>query len=300
MPKYFKQNSRYFKQLGEEGDFYTGIEIDASKNIIFCQARELKQLIEIAWGPSSEELFLEELIKISNQLKGLQIDENGRITTDGEILKLPLYFASPNYSQKYMVTAITGVENGQFVCKGTKVQQYRIGTFIRENQTFFLPVDAYKITEEDYKHDCEVVQYYINKEKMEDNQWDFTSTNEFKEKRFASVEPGYYENMVLTTEQHINELKMEMANAITYGYIDLTKRYGVLTPNGYILDVSATKFLFSNGPCYLQEISSCLGTVYITSKRGKELSKCRLEHCPNDAVDRAKLLDMLVYYFEHL
>lgn len=128
-------------------------------------------------------------------------------------------------------------------------------------------------------------------------------TNEFKEKRFASVEPGYYENMVLTTEQHIDELKVEIANAVTYGYIDLTKRYGVLTPNGYVLDVSATKFLFSSDlyvPCYLQEISSCLGTVYITYKRGEEISKCRLENCPNDAVDRARLLDMLVYYFEHL
>lgn len=138
---------------------------------------------------------------------------------------------------------------------------------------------------------------------MEDNKWNFTSLNEFKEKQFASIEPGYYENMVLTTEQHIDELKVEMANAVTYGYIELTKRYGVLTPNGYVLDVNATKFLFSDGlskPCYLQEVSSCLGTIYITSKRGEEISKCCLEHWPNDAVDRARLLDMLVYYYEHL
>ena len=47
MSKYFKQNNRYFKQLGEEGNFYTGIEIDTSKNSIWYPARILKQLIKI-------------------------------------------------------------------------------------------------------------------------------------------------------------------------------------------------------------------------------------------------------------
>ena len=92
MSKYFKQNNRYFKQLGEEGNFYTGIEIDTSKNSIWYPARILKQLIKITWKAISEELFLEELIRISNRLKELQIDENGRVVTDGEPLKFPLYF----------------------------------------------------------------------------------------------------------------------------------------------------------------------------------------------------------------
>ena len=169
MSKYFKQNNRYFKQLGEEGNFYTGIEIDTSKNSIWHPARILKQLIKTIWKSISEELFLEELIKISNRLKELQIDENGRVVTDGEPLKFPLYFASPSYSQEYMVTAIIGIENGLFSCKGTKVQQHRIGTFIKNNQIFLLPVDAYKISEENYRHDYEVTQYYINKEKMQEN-----------------------------------------------------------------------------------------------------------------------------------
>lgn len=214
--------------------------------------------------------------------------------------EFPVHFVDKKRDVYYRIDGVKEIDTktGKAFYKGATVyNDTLVGWYASDTVTFYIASwkDMEEITEEEFN-----TKYNNVKSDMEDNQWDFTSTNEFKEERFASVEPGYYENMVLTTEQHINELKMEMANAITYGYIDLTKRYGVLTPNGYILDVSATKFLFSNGPCYLQEISSCLGTVYITSKRGKELSKCRLEHCPNDAVDRARLLDMLVYYFEHL
>lgn len=132
-------------------------------------------------------------------------------------------------------------------------------------------------------------------------EYTITSTDEFKEKRFAKIESRHYETAIQTIDSQIDDLILDKAQTLVEGYTNLVKQYGVRTTTGMELDTSKTFFHIPAEPNhYLQKIVRTCGVIYFVYGSNEDPStKKRLEHFPDD-VAMAQLLDDLTYYFENL